>query len=308
MKKQLGSVASAIGGVMLGVLLMWGWQQRNEAVTKEFEAFAYGVTDSTLVGTDVKWQEYPQFRSVQFYLNGELTVDLPHGGEIVPEGLVDGDTFREVSREPKELSNGNAVLEYDVVTYLFENAQIKANLPNVYNAESDATYGYELSCEVENDTIVVAYSVPMCNEFCICSKVESTYWSYPQNLDFELLKLSQTYPEKDVTGGLEKAPCIVIEKAENGYDLLIRNEGEEGWNYSCMLPSVEVFNEGVWMELETLLADPLVGSSIGPGETQELKVPKSSVWSMPYFAPGIYRMVVYGDNDTYAVTESFVIP
>lgn len=310
MKKRVRGMLIFVMGVIVGILTMYLMEQRKEAERREFEAFAYGVTDSTLMGADVAWQEYPQFRSVQFRLNGELTVDLPRGGEIVPEGMVDDTAFWEMSRESKAISNGNAVLEYDAVTYLFENAQIKANVPNVYNVEADATYGYELSCETENDTIVVGYCVPMCNEFYICSKEESTYWSCPQNLDFGLLKLSRTYPEEDVAQTAEKAPGIVVERKPQSYDIVLRNDGDKLWGYSTMVASLEVWNQGVWMELETLLDNPCMGEYIQPGESKEYLWTESMLHSLPYQVPGIYRIVVHGafeDMGTYAASEPFVV-
>ena len=305
--KRLSILLVLVIGIALGSSIMYVWQQKQEANKREFDSFEYGVVSSTLLGTGVEWKEYPQFRTVQLTLNGELVVELPRDAALTPEGLVDETTFKEVSRETKSVTDGVTTLEYDEVTYLFENAKIKANVANAYGAELDATYGYELSCVTKTDTIVVGYSVPMCNEFHLCTKEQTANWIYPQNLEFGFIKLSRTYLDKDVTKSAQKFPGITLERKGHTYDLIIKNEGEEAWDYSRMLPSVEVWNQGVWMELETLFGDPLVGSVLEPGETEELKMTESGIWSMPYFAPGIYRMVIYGDKNTYAATEPFVV-
>lgn len=310
MKKRLGIVIVFLAGVVLGILGSYLWQQRQEEKEKAYDEFKYGVVSSTLQGTDIRWAEYPQFRTVEFCLHGELVIELPEGAELVPEGLVDSATFGEVSRETKQVADGGNVLTYDKVTYLFENAQIKANLPNVYGELKDATYGYELSYVTENENMVMGYIVPMCNEFHVCSKEQTANWEYPQNLEFGLLKLSRTYLDKDVTRTAEEASGIVAERIEDTYDIILRNNGDTQWGYSTMVASLEVWNQGIWMELETIFGDPAMGTYLQSGESKEYLWTESMRESLPYQAPGIYRIVVHGafdDMGTFAVTESFVV-
>lgn len=310
MKKRIGIFVVFLAGVVLGMLGTYLWQQKQEVCRQEFAQFQYGVTNSTLQGTGVNWKEYPRFRTVEFRLHGELVVELPAGAHIEPEGLVDEAAFQEVSRETKRVTDGKSVLRYDVVTYLFENAQIEANLPNAYEALEDVTWGYELACVTESDTIVVGYIVPMCGEFHVCTKMQTANWEYPQNLEYGLLKLSRTYLDKDVTRTMEPAAGIVVERMKNSYDITIRNEGTAKWGYSTMVAGLEAWNQGVWMELETIFGDPAMGTYIEPGASADYLWTESMRMSLPYQAPGIYRIVVHGafdDSGTYAVTESFVI-
>lgn len=306
-QKTIYVLVAFVAGVICGGLLMLIWYTGKEENKREYDSFQYGVVSSTLLGTGVEWKEYPQFRTVQLNLHGELVVELPHEAAITPDGLMDETTFKEISRKEKSVTDGTATLEYDEVVYLFENAQIKTNISNVYGTEKDATYGYELSCVTETDTIVVGYIVPMCNEFHVCTKEQTANWIYPQNLEFGFIKLSRTYLDKDVTKSARKFPGITVERKGDTYDLMIKNEGEEAWDYSRMVPSVEVWNQGVWMELETLFGDPCSGSICEPGEIEEHKLTEDGIWSMPYFAPGLYRIVIHGVDDTYAATECFVI-
>ena len=310
MKKRLGIVIVFLAGVALGILGSCLWQQRQEEKERAYDEFKYGVVSSTLQGTDIRWAEYPQFRTVEFTLHGELVAELPEGAKLVPEGLVDSATFGEVSRETKQVADGANVLTYDKVTYLFENAQIKANLPNVYGELKDATYGYELSYVTENENMVMGYIVPMCNEYHVCSKEQTANWEYPQNLEFGLLKLSRTYIDKDVTRTAEEASGIVVERIENTCDIILRNNGDAQWGYSTMVASLEVWNQGIWMELETIFGDPAMGTYLQPGESKEYLWTESMRESIPHQAPGIYRIVVHGafdDKGTFAATESFVI-
>lgn len=310
MKKRISILVVFLLGIGLGIIGSYLWQQKQEADKREFADFRYGVTSSTLLGTGVEWKEYPQFRTVDFYLHGELVVELPKGDGLTPEGLVEETSFREVSRESKRVTNGESILEYDVVTYFFEEAQIKANLPNVYGTLKDATYGYELACVTDTEILVVGYIVPMCDEFHVCTKEQTANWEYPQNPEFGLLKLSQTYLDKDVTKVAEKASGIVVERIGDTYDITLRNEGDVKWGYSTMVASLEAWNQGVWMELETIFGDPCMGAYIQPGESKDYLWTESMRMSLPYQAPGIYRIVVYGaydDAGTYAVSESFVI-
>lgn len=305
--KRLSILLVFVVGIVLGSALMYIWQQKQEANKREYAEFEYGVVSGTLRGTGIEWKEYPQFRTVQFTLHGELIVELPQGAAIMPDGLMDENTCKEVSRKTKSVTDGTTTLEYDEVTYLFEKAQIKSNLKNACGVEEDAVCGYELTCVTETENIVVGYIVPMCDEFHVCTKEETVSWVYPQNLEFGYIKLSRTYLDKDVTKTALRFPGITVERKGDTYDLTIKNEGEEAWEYSRMAPSVEVWNQGVWMELETLLGDPLVGSVLEPGETEELRLTETGIWSMPYFVPGLYRMVIFGDKDTYVATEPFVV-
>ncbi len=310
MKKRISILVVFLLGIALGIIGSHLWQQKQEADKVEFTDFRYGVTNSTLLGTGVEWKEYPQFRTVDFHLHGELVVELPKGAVLTPEGLIDEASFKEVSREAKSVTNGESILEYDVVTYFFEEAQIKANLPNVYGALKDATYGYELACVTDTEIVVVGYIVPMCDEFHVCTKEQTANWEYPQNLEFGLLKLSRTYLDEDVAQNPQVAPGIVLERMEDTYDIILRNEGDEQWGYSAMVASLEVWNQGVWMELETIFGDPCMGAYIQPGESQDYLWTESMRESLPYQAPGIYRIVVHGaydDTGTYAASESFVI-
>lgn len=310
MKRRFSVFIAFLAGTLLGILGTYLWYQKLEADRLEFENFPYGVVSNTVVGTGVEWKEYPQFRTVELSLHGELVVELPKGGQLIPEGLVDETTFKEVSRKSGSGTDGENILEFEEVTYLFEKARIKANLPNVYGAEEDALCGYELVCTGEDENIVVGYIVPMCKEFHICTKEQTANWEYPQNLEFDLLKLSRTYLDEDVTRVMERAPEICVERMDDTYDIRIRNEGNVQWGYSTMVASLEVWNQGVWMELQTIFGNPCMGAYLNPGESEDYLWTASMLESLPYQAPGIYRIVVYGayeDEGTFAASESFVI-
>lgn len=121
------------------------------------------------------------------------------------------------------------------------------------------------------------------------------------------MSLSRTYIKGDIDSAMPICPTVKLEKDEDSYALTMINEGENIWFYSAMVPSVEVLNQGVWMELYTYLGDPATLTGVLPGERKEIEVLKKAEEIYPYFAPGIYRVVIYGGDDTCIVTENFTV-
>ncbi len=74
-----------------------------------------------------------------------------------------------------------------------------------------------------------------------------------------------------------------------------------------MVPSVEVWNQGVWMELSTYLDNPATLRILQPGEVHNSMLSAFVRSTFPYFSPGLYRLVVYGGDGTYIATECFVV-
>lgn len=294
-------------GVLVGGMLVYGLQFHMQKVMAERNDFFYSVVSSSLQAENITWKEYPQFRTVDFTLEGELVLTMPKGAQLMPEGLNDASALTEKKRESKKLGYGEQKLSFDEVTYYFDSVEIVANLPNVYEKEKDATYGYELSYADGSQTVVYGYILPMCEEFHVCTKEETRYWEYSQSLELGLLSLSRTYINGDITALMPICPAVKLEKSEDSYVLTITNGGENEWFYSAMVPSVEVWHHGVWMELYTYLSDPCVLTSVAPRESKTIEVLERTDKYYPFFSPGIYRVVVYGRDGTCIMTEEFVL-
>lgn len=102
-------------------------------------------------------------------------------------------------------------------------------------------------------------------------------------------------------------PLIAVTKKESGVlDCSIKNGGDSVWQYSYM-PVIEVWSQGVWLEIKSNYADPGVLQGCEAKQSCDIIVPESALQGYPYFSPGLYRIVIYGDDGTYAATESFVI-
>lgn len=151
-------------GLFLGGLLVFCGQAHLQSVSGEKRDFSYSVISSTLQAENIAWKEHPQFRTVEFTLSGELVLTMPKGARLSPEGLADAGTLTEEMRRTKALGYGTERLVYDEVVYRFAEAVINANLPNVYEKERDATYGYELAYKDGEQTIVYGYVLPMCEK------------------------------------------------------------------------------------------------------------------------------------------------
>ena len=227
MRKEFAKkVVLFILGLVVGGVLVFFWLTYLQRTTAEGRDFSYSVVSSTLRAENVAWKEYPQFRTVEFTLNGELVLTVPEGAQLSPEGLADAGTLTEEMRRTKTLGYGAERLVYDEVVYRFTEAVINANLPNVYEKEKDATYGYELAYTDGEQTIVYGYILPMCEEFHVCTKEETRYWEYPQSLEFGLLSLSRTYIKGDINSSMPVCPTVKLEKREDSYALTMINEGE----------------------------------------------------------------------------------
>ena len=112
----------------------------------------------------------------------------------------------------------------------------------------------------------------MSNEFQCCSREESEYWESRQNPEFGFLGLSKTYIDEDITQLKRTCPGIKLERSgDSGFDCVMTNMGEGAWSYSNDLPSIEVWNQGTWLEVKSLFDSNLALANIAPGETAEFR-------------------------------------
>lgn len=308
MKISKSAVISFLVGIALGAFLMVAWQLQKEERKKEYAGFEYGVISNSLVAENIVWEEYPQFRKVELTLNGSLTITVPHEYVLLPEELQNPDSLKEISRKSKYLSNGSSEVCYDEVVYEFANAEIASNFPKLFdNIKQDATLGYQLAYPAEDEEIVVGYILPMSNEFHKCSPEEAAYWECTQNIDLDFLSLSKTYIDGNILCTKAQNPLIRLEKGQSGVlDCVVKNDGASVWQYAY-LPVIEVWNQGVWLEIKSSYDDPGVQKGCEAKQSCDIILPESALKAYPYFSPGLYRVVVYGSDGTYAVTESFVI-
>lgn len=309
-EKEIGFFAIGLfAGVILGVLLTVVWQTKKKEKEIEISEFEYGVLGNTLAAKDIVWNEYPKSRRVQLTLNGQITITVPRDYHLSVDGLQEADSLREVSRDRKTLSDGRNNIYYDEVIYEFQNAEI-ISFKARFSGEpiKDAAYGYKLSYTAEDDEIIIGYVLPMSSEFKHCSREESMFWECTQNVDFGLLSLSRTYVDKDILCTKEECPTVKLERKEGSrFDCTIINEGDSQWSYSAGLPGIEVWNQGVWLQWESLYADMLISTSCDGKQTRDIHLSQGAIKSYAYFSPGLYRVVVYGTDGTYAATESFIL-
>lgn len=308
MKINRSVLISLLVGIALGTFVMAAWYMQKEARKEAFEHFEYGVISNSLVAENIVWNEYPQFRKVEFTLNGRLEITVPHGDVLSPEELQNPDALKEISRKSKCVSDGSSEIRYDEVVYEFADAGMFSNFPKIFGEpKQDATFSYQLSYPVEDGKVVVGYILPMDDEFKICTKEEAMFWECTQNIDLDFMTLSKTYVDESVLYTKTQNPLITVTKKESGVlDCSIKNEGDSVWQYSYM-PVIEVWSQGVWLEIKSNYADPGVLQGCEAMQSCDITVPESALQGYPYLSPGLYRLVIYGDDGTYAATESFVI-
>lgn len=170
LKQKIVKVAliSFLVGVVLGTFPMVAWQLQKEEWKEAFEHFDYGVISNSLVAENIVWNEYPQFRKVEFTLNGRLEITLPHEDILSLEEVQNPEALKEISRKSKCVSDGSNEIRYDEVVYEFADARILSNFPKLFGEpKQDATYSYQLSYPVDGRSIIVGYILPMSEEFKI---------------------------------------------------------------------------------------------------------------------------------------------
>lgn len=87
----------------------------------------------------------------------------------------------------------------------------------------------------------------------------------------------------------------------------ICNESDAAWSFRADLPSLELWYKGAWIEVPSPYDSALMVNTCDANDSYELTIPTDINDRYPSLYPGIYRLVIYGTEEDYAVSDCFVV-
>ncbi len=296
-----------IAFILFGALIGYNWCKQNIVLTEN--VIQYGVVEQNLNVQSILWKDYPTYKELSFTIDGNITFHTKHNGKITLDNLVEFSSFEEKSRKFNISSNGSDLLYYDYVTYNLHESKVVVNIPKIYNDNSilsivnnsyflmfnENDMEYVAGCIHENDSEYVPWTA---------DEIENSI----ENLDAYLpaFTLSRTYDS--INPLHQKLPKQGIKLNKEGGSCLsytMYNGTMNNWRYEDQLPQIELWYKGIWIELKSPFDYNLTSKTINPLESTNFETPKEILDQYPTPLRGIYRLVIYGENEEFIVSNTF---
>lgn len=318
MKKRKKRVWAVMISLIMGMSVLAGCQEDAEqwqiSVSEEYGAPAfYGVTDSDLTVRDIVWKDYPGWKTVSFQADGNITLQVPAGANIVIGGLAEA-ALQEKSRETAEVA-GEA---YDVVELEIQQATVEDKVSEVKEQDDilKATRGYhwkvlwsgeKATSKLTEGEYIIGCIMPQGTEMQLWSAEENQYAERNLQPYFEVFRLSRTYTDATAQNTYPLAEGIELKKLEGDvFCFELTNKNKEDWFYHPVLPAVELWYDGVWIEVESPYAETAMASRLRASETVAMRKSDKEV-NYPYLFPGLYRLVYYGEDGDCVISDVFEV-
>lgn len=298
-------------GIIAGAIFGGKWAAGRNELREQISGFAYGLVENNVDMTDIVWREFPGYRNLSCEIQGTFEINVPKNAEVAVADLQEESAMKEIRRDHRVLSDGTELLYYDNVTYEIGSGNIAAT-GILKNRESDigsAVSGYRVGISWETDEkIYLGYLAPESQNFQKWDMEKNTYADVNLSPYLDAFKLSHTYEDGSDLSVKKAADNVSLTKEEGGLlDCVLDNQGKLDWSYRADLPSLEMWYQGVWIELTSDFASNAIAITCPAGERRELVIPKKTTDSYPDLFPGLYRLVIYGTEDDYIATEGYVI-
>lgn len=306
-------IRSLIAAVLVCILSggLWGFRCGAQHMAYGENEIEYGISRQDLQVHSVVWKDFPAWREVTFTVNGSLSFITGQYGSVTLDGLTDSDTLEEIQREHKVFSDGKDLVSFDEVTYVINEGIVSAAIPKVYNRN-------EILDIVRNSFYIVFREKGREHIAGSISPLEETYqvWTADKagyadtNIEAYLsaFTLSGTYDTVCPLREKAQREGVVLQKEEGNFlNCTVYNNGSEAWCYEARLPHVELWYKGVWAELVSPFADNLADTMIAPGQNREFDIPEEIIAQYPTLMDGIYRLVIYGENEEFVASDTFVV-
>lgn len=296
-----------IASILLGALIGYNWCKQNMVLRDNI--IQYGVVEQNLSVHSILWKDYPAYKELSFTIDGSISFHTKRNGTIALNNLVELSSFEEKSRECNVSSNGSDLLYYDYVTYNLHDSKIVANIPKIYNDNSIISIvgnSYYLIFN-ENDAAYVVGCINACTSEYVPWTIDEIRCS-TVNLDAYLpaFTLSRTYDS--INPLHQKIPKEGIKLNREGGNCLsytMYNSTMNDWCYENQLPHIELWYKGIWIELNSPFDYNLTSKTIDPLETISFEVSNEILKQYPSLFQGIYRLVIYGENEEFIVSNTF---
>ena len=151
---------------------------------------------------------------------------------------------------------------------------------------------------------------------CILSQAtEMQLWSSEENQYaernlqpyFDVFRLSKTYTDETAQNTYPLAEGIELKKQDGDmFCFELSNNHQEDWLYHPVLPAVELWDDGIWIEVESPYAETAMASRLCAGETVAMRKSDKEV-NYPYLFPGLYRLVYYGEDGDCVISDVFEV-
>jgi len=297
-------------GIISGFMVAGRWYINRTDKKENYNDFDYGIVSQDLTVSQVNWQEYSSFRKVGFVIDGEFIINVPADCSCLINGMADNSDFEETDRKKYYISDGDELIAYDQVHYKFNNAKIQSEgILKGRDAIHDAVSGYRLIVIFEENEEVLGYIPPSGDCFSEWSKEENYFSNNNYEIYLNNFKLSRTYGSDYSINTNRQLENIKLLKEEGSIlNCIIDNtNGSGGWEYNALLPTIELWYQGTWIELNSPFDSNLSVAICNQGERKEISVPDDTMRQYSYFLPGIYRLVLWGTDGDYVATDPFTI-
>lgn len=302
-------VSGSIVFILFGILIGYLWCKSH--ITQNGDILQYGVAEQNLTIQSITWKNYPTYRELTFNIDGNISFYTESNGVITFNNLANPNAFEEIHREHKVSSNGSNFAYYDYASYNFNDGKVTVNIPKRYSSNpiTDTVHNSYYLTFYENEAAYVAGCISVLDTYY-------TVWTEDEisvsdvNLDAYLtaFTLSGTYDSVKPLHQKSSKEGISLRKEEGSiFAYTIENNTESNWVYENHLPHIELWYKGVWIELNSPFDYNLMNSTIKPSEIQHFETPEEIVSQYPTPFPGQYRLVIYGENGEFIVSDVFSV-
>lgn len=314
-------------GMFFGVLFGIWWGTRHAAYCTRHDTYSmmhtpleeneitYGISDQNLRVHLVEWKDFPSWREVAFSVEGSISFITGQNGRIVSDAFANPEALEEIHREHCVASNGKDLIYYDEVTYRINEATVNTVIPKVHtpydNVVMDTVNNsfYMVFCEKDSEKEVeyIAGSIfPFGEAYTVWTKEQATYSNTNIDAYLSAFALSGTYDGGQPLRERTQREGVALKKDEGSFlDCTIYNFGTDGWRYETRLPHIELWYKGVWLELIPPYADDLMTAEIELGQNRGFAIPDETIAKYPTLIDGIYRLVIYGENEEFVISDTF---
>ncbi len=300
-------------GIIIGILATISIKYKNLSSRKDEQtSFRLGLVENNLTITGIKWSDFPGWRNIECNIEGTFSINLPHDASIDFCDLLNNGCLKEIHRKTIHSQDNNMESNYDLVHYEITNGVIAATgvLKKYDNPISIAESGYQVRAtwNGSENYIILGYIPPESVIFTPWSNLENTYANCDLTPYFDAFQLSRTYLDESLASKIPIQSNINVVKVQDGLmNCRIENCSDKEWTYSADLPALEMWYNGVWIEVLPPYDSALMTQTCASNEIYEINVPSDTNNNYPSLFPGIYRLVIYGTEDDYAVSNSFLV-
>lgn len=291
-----------VGAVFLTLLgFLFGYWRGARHTPLEEHMFQCGIAEQNLTIQSISWKDYPAYRELAFRIDGTLLFYTKPNGIITFHYLEEPDMLKETDRK--------CLQSYDEVLYSINSGKVTVNIPKVVQDNAirfitDNSF-YLTFCE-ENDAYTAGWISVGGADYVPWTEAEIRNAALNLDAYLSAFSLSGTYDNtKPLHQKAPKAGMTLDKEAGAALNCILHNNTEKDWQYEQSLPHIELWYKGIWIELNSPFDNNITLGTLKPSETKRIAPPKETMSQYPTLFSGIYRLVIYGENNEYTASGAF---